>query len=48
MDYDDGADFNHPLVVGAAGAALILVIAGFVLLFIRMRRSVIIWRAARR
>ena len=48
MDYDDGEDFNHPLVVTAAGAALIVVIAGFVLLFVRMRRSLIVWRAARR
>ena len=47
MDYDDGADFNHPLVVTAAGAALIVVIAGFVLLFFRMRRSLIVWRATR-
>ncbi len=39
MDYDDGANFNHPLLVGAAFIALGLVLSGFVLLFIRLRRK---------
>jgi hypothetical protein len=48
MDYDDGADFNHPLLVTAAGAGLIAALSGLSLLFIRMRRFVIIERNRRR
>ena len=48
MDYDDGADFNHPLVITAAGAALILVLSGLVLLVIRTRRTILVARARRR
>ncbi len=42
MDYDDGADFNHPLLITAAGAAVITALTGIVLLYVRMRRSLLI------
>lgn len=48
MDYDDGADFNHPLLVTAAGAGLIAAFSGLSLLFIRMRRFIIAERNRRR
>ena len=41
MDYDDGADFNHPLLVTAAGMAVFVSLSGFILLIIKMRRSLI-------
>lgn len=44
MDYDDGADFNHPLLITAAGAAIFVAFSGMILLFIKMRRSWLIWR----
>lgn len=46
MDYDDGADFNHPLLITAAGAAAFLALSGLCLLTIKMRRSLIVWRRA--
>jgi uncharacterized iron-regulated membrane protein len=39
MDWDDGADFNHPLIVSAAALALVAVLTGFVLLWIRLGRD---------
>jgi hypothetical protein len=39
MDYDDGADFNHPLLITAAGMAIFVSISGFILLIIKMQRS---------
>ena len=48
MDYDDGADFNSPLLVTAAGASLLFAASGLVILVIRTRRSVLAWRARRR
>ena len=47
MDYDDGADFNHPLLITAAGAAIFVAFSGLVLLIIKMRRSLIAWRRRR-
>ncbi|WP_306014734.1 PepSY domain-containing protein [Oceanicaulis sp. MMSF_3324] len=47
MDYDDGADFNHPLLIISAALGLLVALAGLVILFIRMRRSWMIWRASR-
>lgn len=44
MDYDDGADFNHPLLITAAGMAIFVSVSGFVLLIIKMRRSLLAWR----
>lgn len=41
MDWDDGEDFNHPLIVATAALTLSLVVAGFVLLWIRLGRE---WR----
>jgi len=45
MDYDDGENFNHPLLIGAALVAMIVVLLGFVLLFIRLRRLILTWRS---
>lgn len=38
MDYDDGENFNHPLLIIAALIAMLVVLSGFTLLFIRLRR----------
>ncbi|NNE40395.1 MAG: PepSY domain-containing protein [Marinicaulis sp.] len=48
MDYDDGADFNHPLLITAAGAAIFVSLSGFFLLIIKMRRSFLTWRRQRK
>lgn len=37
MDWDDGEDFNHPLIIVTAAASTILVLSGFVLLGFRLR-----------
>ena len=44
MDYDDGADFNHPLLIAAAAFAVFVSLSGFILLIIKMRRSLLVWR----
>ncbi len=44
MDYDDGENFNHPLLITSAGAAIFVAFSGLVLLIIKMRRSLIAWR----
>ncbi|GJL93384.1 PepSY domain-containing protein [Hyphococcus sp.] len=46
MDYDDGANFNHPLLITAAGAAIFVAVSGFILLIIKLRRSLLVWRNA--
>jgi len=38
MDYDDGADFNHPLLIAAALSALLFALSGIVLLYLRMQQ----------
>ncbi len=43
MDYDDGADFNHPLLITAAGAAIFVAFSGLFLLIIKVRRSLLVW-----
>jgi len=48
MDYDDGADFNHPLLITAAGMAIFVSMSGFILLIIKMRRSLALWRSNRK
>lgn len=47
MDYAEGENFNHPLLIGAALLALGTVISGFVLLWLRLERDLVKWRAAR-
>lgn len=47
MDYDDGEDFNHPLLYTAAGIALLFAFSGVILLVIRLRRNLIMWRASK-
>jgi uncharacterized iron-regulated membrane protein len=44
MDYDDGADFNHPLLITAAGAAVFVALSGLILLIIKFRRSILVFR----
>jgi hypothetical protein len=39
MDYRDRSNFNHPLLISAAGIALLLALSGFALLFYRVRAS---------
>lgn len=48
MDYDDGADFNHPLIIAAASVALLVALSGLVLLVSRMRQSLRTTLATRR
>ena len=48
MDYDDGSDFNHPLLITAAGMAVFVAMSGFILLIIKMRRSLIVWLSSRK
>jgi uncharacterized iron-regulated membrane protein len=47
MDYDDGDDFNHPLLITAAGAAVFVALSGLLLLIIKMRRSFLAWNRQR-
>lgn len=47
MDYDDGADFNHPLLIISASLGVMVALAGLVILFFRMRRSFQLWRKTR-
>ena len=42
MDYDDGADFNHPLLIISAALGVMVAIAGLIILFFRMRRRFLI------
>ena len=39
MDYEEREDFNHPLLVAAAGTALLFVLSGLVMLFFSFRPS---------
>lgn len=48
MDYDDGEDFNHPLLITAAATGVILGIAGLFILVIKLRRTLIAWSKRRR
>lgn len=38
MDYDEREDFNHPLLISAGALALMTVLAGLVLLVLRLQR----------
>jgi len=42
MDWDDGEDFNHPLMILTAALATVIVLTGFVLLWFRMAPAA--WR----
>lgn len=39
LDFKAGDNFNHPLIVGAAAATLLMTLAGVVLLWIRLSRD---------
>ena len=47
MDLETGEDFNHPLIVTVTGATLVIVVSGFVLLWIRLARDLRAVRARR-
>lgn len=38
MDYRDGSNINNPLLIGAAGFALLFTLSGLILLVLRLRR----------
>ncbi|WP_374514933.1 PepSY domain-containing protein [Brevundimonas sp.] len=48
MDWKNGEDFNHPLIVVTTFLTLSVVITGFILLWIRLARDIHVARAARR
>ena len=48
MDWKNGEDFNHPLIVVTTFLTLSIVITGFILLWIRLSRDLKMARAARR
>lgn len=48
MDYEEREDFNHPLLISASALALMTVLAGLVLLVLRMQRLAASALAARR
>ncbi len=48
MDWDDGEDFNHPLIIITTALTLSIVISGFILLWIRIARDIKSWRAVKR
>lgn len=39
MDWKNGQDFNHPLIIAAAALSLAIVVTGFILLWIRLARD---------
>ena len=39
MDYKTRDNFNHPVLIGFAGLALVSALAGFILLILRIQRS---------
>ena len=47
MDWNDGEDFNHPLIIITTALTLSIVISGFILLWIRIARDVRTARASR-
>ncbi|TAJ26242.1 PepSY domain-containing protein, partial [Bosea sp. (in: a-proteobacteria)] len=48
MDWNDGEDFNHPLIIITTALTLSIVVSGFILLWIRISRDVKTARAARK
>lgn len=43
MDWKNGEDFNHPLIIVTTLLTLIIVITGFVLLWVRLARDFRVW-----
>ncbi|TFW13483.1 PepSY domain-containing protein [Brevundimonas intermedia] len=48
MDWNDGEDFNHPLIIITTALTLSIVISGFILLWIRISRDLKMARAVRK
>ncbi len=48
MDWNDGEDFNHPLIIITTALTLSIVVSGFILLWIRLARDVKVFKASRR
>jgi uncharacterized iron-regulated membrane protein len=44
LDFREGDDFNHPLIVAAAALTLPVVVTGFILLWMRLGRDIRAWR----
>lgn len=47
MDWQNGSDFNHPLIIIATILTLSIVVTGIILLWIRLARDLKTWRATR-
>ena len=47
MDWNDGEDFNHPLIIITTALTLSIVMSGFILLWIRISRDLKTARASR-
>lgn len=48
MNFGDGENFNHPLLIFATVLAFSVVLSGFILLVIRLGRDLVRWRIRRR
>ena len=48
MDWNDGEDFNHPLIIITTALTLSIVVSGFILLWIRLARDLKAARASQR
>ncbi|RAK62491.1 PepSY domain-containing protein [Phenylobacterium kunshanense] len=48
LDFRDGDDFNHPVLIGLAALTLPVVVTGLILLWIRLARDLRMLRARRR
>ena len=48
MDWNDGEDFNHPLIIITTALTLSIVVTGFILLWVRLARDLKLMRETRR
>jgi len=48
LDFKDGENFNHPVLIAAAALTLPMVATGLILLWIRLARDLRMMRAKRR
>ena len=47
LDFKTGENFSHPLLIAASALSLVVVLSGFVLLWIRLERDFVQWRVRR-
>jgi uncharacterized iron-regulated membrane protein len=45
LDFRDGEDFNHPLIIAAAALSLPMAVTGLIILVIRLTRDWSMWRS---